>query len=166
MSGISCYGKSAFCKVKESIDGGEYILNKKAKNIYSPNICHQNKKAKNICSPNICHQNKNVNSESNLLMLKKANTLKFNSFISKFNKSNLYINLYTKLDLKDVCTISNLSNNFPISITRDVPAINPVEPTFSNYVIDPSGNLFGNTPCGINNFVNYMVYNCPDSIAD
>ena len=54
MSGIfkSCYGKSAFCKVKEPIDGGEYILNKKAKNTY--------------CSPNICHPNKNVNSESNL----------------------------------------------------------------------------------------------------
>jgi hypothetical protein len=147
MSGIfkSCYGKSAFCKVKESIDGGEYILNKKAKNTY--------------CSPNICHPNKNVNSQSNLLMLKKANTLKFNSFISKFNKSNLYINLYTKLDLEGVCTISNLSNNCPISITTDVPAINPDKPTFSNYVIDPSGNLFGNTPCGINNFVNYMVYN-------
>jgi hypothetical protein len=146
MSGIfkSCYGKSAFCKVKEPIDGGEYILNKKAKNTY--------------CSPNICHPNKNVNSESNLLMLKKANTLKFNSFISNFNKSNLYINLYTKLNLKRVCTITNLSNNnCPIAITQNVPAIT-LEP-FSNYVIDPSGNLFGNTPCGINNFVNYMVYN-------
>ena len=154
MSGIfkSCYGKSAFCKVKEPIDGGEYIINKKAKNTY--------------CSPNICHPNKNVNSESNLLMLKKANTLKFNSFISNFNKSNLYINLYTKLDLEGVCTISDLSNNCPISITTDVPSINPVVPTFSNYVIDPSGNLFGNTPCGINNFVNYMVYNYPVSITN
>ena len=27
---------------------------------------------------------------------------------------------------------------------------------YLTYDVDPSGNLFGNTICGINNFVNYM----------
>ena len=138
-------GKSAFGQVNEPLEGGEYILNKKAKYTY--------------CSPNICHPNKNVGSESNLLMLKKANTLKFNPFLSNFDKTSLYINLYTKLDLEGVCTISDLSGNCPVAITTTVPYINPTVPNFDKYVIDPSGNLFGNTTCGINNFTNYMVYN-------
>ena len=29
---------------------------------------------------------------------------------------------------------------------------------YLDYNIDPCGNLFGNTICGINNYVNYMVY--------
>ena len=29
---------------------------------------------------------------------------------------------------------------------------------FLDYNIDPSGNLFGNTICGINNWEKYMVY--------
>jgi hypothetical protein len=34
----------------------------------------------------------------------------------------------------------------------------------SNGVIDPSGVLFGNTECGINNFENFLVhYLCSDS---
>ena len=140
-------GKSAFGQVNEPLEGGEYILNKKAKSTY--------------CSPNICHPNKNIGSQSNLLMLKKANTLKFNPFFSTFNKSDLYINLYTKLDLEGVCTISDLSGNCPVAITTTVPYINPNVPNFSNYVIDPSGNLFGNTTCGINNYIDYMVYNSP-----
>ena len=140
-------GKSAFGQVNEPLEGGEYILNKKAKSTY--------------CSPNICHPNKNIGSQSNLLMLKKANTLKFNPFLSNFDKSDLYINLYTKLDLEGVCTISDLSGNCPVAITTTVPYINPNVPNFSNYVIDPSGNLFGNTTCGINNYIDYMVYNSP-----
>ena len=140
-------GKSAFGQLNEPLDGGEYILNKKAKSTY--------------CSPNICHPNTNIGSQSNLLMLKKANTLKFNPFLSNFDKANLYINLYTKLDLEGVCTISDLSGNCPVAITTTVPYINPTVPNFDKYVIDPSGNLFGNTTCGINNYVDYMVYNSP-----
>ena len=49
-------GKSAFGQVNEPLEGGEYILNKKAKSTY--------------CSPNICHPKNNIGSQSNLLMLK------------------------------------------------------------------------------------------------
>ena len=32
---------------------------------------------------------------------------------------------------------------------------------YARYIIDPSGQLFGNTSCGVNNFLNYLVYNPP-----
>jgi hypothetical protein len=37
---------------------------------------------------------------------------------------------------------------------------------YRSYIIDPSGNLFGNTTCGINNYENYLVYNKPYKTAD
>jgi hypothetical protein len=140
-------GKAAFGEVQEPMSSSDYILNKKAKSTY--------------CSPNICHPNKNIGSESNFYLLKKANSLKFNSFVDNFDKTSLYVNLYTKLDLESVVTVTDLSSNVPVPITTNVPYINPSVPTYSNYVIDPSGNLFGNSTCGINNFVDYMVYNSP-----
>jgi hypothetical protein len=36
----------------------------------------------------------------------------------------------------------------------------PTNPTpYLSYNIDVSGNLFGNSRCGINNYLNYVVYN-------
>lgn len=137
--------KAAFDQVQESSTAGDYILNKKASTIY--------------CAPNICHPNRNVNSQSNLQMLKIANNLKFNSFVSNFNKTSLYVNLYTQLNLENICTVSDLSGNCQIPITTTVPYINPSVPTYDNYIIDPSGILFGTTQCGLNNFVNFMQYN-------
>jgi glycogen synthase len=65
----------------------------------------------------------------------------------------LNINLITKLDLKGVPVIANFVTNLvPTTIENDaIP--------YLDYNIDPSGNLFGNTICGVNNFVHYMVYN-------
>ena len=37
---------------------------------------------------------------------------------------------------------------------------------YNYYIIDPSGNLFGNTQCGINNFLNYLVYSQPYNNSD
>jgi hypothetical protein len=139
-------GKSAFAEVQEPMDAGEYILNKKASTTY--------------CKPNVCQPNRNIGSESNLLTLKKANALLFNSFIDNFNKSELYVNLYTQLDLDGVAVITDLSGNFPVSMTTNIPYLNKNSnlPNYTNYVIDPSGNLFGNTTCGIDNYTNYMTY--------
>ena len=56
------------------------------------------------------------------------------------------------MDLTDVPVIQNFSTGAtPTTITTTA------DP-FLDYNIDPSGNLFGNTICGINNFVRYMVY--------
>ena len=64
------------------------------------------------------------------------------------------INLVTKLDLTDVPVIIDISGNYPAQL--DVTTI-----PYLDYTIDPSGNLFGNTICGTNNFQNYLQFNPP-----
>jgi hypothetical protein len=134
--------KPTFGQVREPLDAGEHIQNKKTK--YS------------FCTPNICHPNKNMYSQSNLMALKRANNLAFYPCENVFEHDQLYSNLYTKLDLSgNVLVISDLSGNiYPVSIsTRTTP--------YLTYHIDSDGNLFGNTVCGINNFERYIVYNPP-----
>jgi hypothetical protein len=134
--------KPTFGEINEPLEAGEYIQNKKSK--YS------------FCTPNICHPNKNVYSQSNFMTLKRANNLVLNPYVNSFNTSELYSNLYSELDLSgNVPVISDLSGNtYPTYISTTVTP-------YLTYNIDPSGNLFGNTVCGINNFENYIVYNPP-----
>jgi hypothetical protein len=132
--------KATFGQVKEPISAREYIISKKTK--YS------------FCNPDICHPNKNVYSQSNLLRLRQANNMAFYP-CNNFDKQQLYSNLYTKLDLSDLSentpVISDLSGNFPVNIKTNVTP-------YLSYNIDPSGNLFGNTVCGINNYLNYVTF--------
>jgi len=139
--------KSSFAQVKEPVEASSYIQTKKTKYTF--------------CQPNICHPNKNIYSQSNLLLLRKANVLTFYPCVD-FDKTQLFTNLYTKLDLSDLSgntpIISDLSGNtFPVIID------NSVTP-FLKYNIDPSGVLFGNTLCGINNFLNYVSYDVSSNL--
>jgi hypothetical protein len=95
-----------------------------------------------------------VNTQGNLLLLRKSNALKYYNCFQNFNKANLNINLLTKLDLTNVNVMNIVSNYFSINYGQ-----------FVRFIIDPSGQLFGNTPCGLNNFTHYMVYN-PPSYSD
>ena len=133
-------GKTTFAQFNQPLNAGEYTLIKKTK--YS------------FCKPDYCHPNKNLYSQSNYLLFKKANDLATNPY--DINHTQLYINLITKLDLSDnVIVVTDLSGNgYPVKIDTNV------EP-YLTYNIDPSGNLFGNTVCDINNFENYIVYNPP-----
>lgn len=132
--------KPAFGEINEPLEAGEYIQNKKTR--YS------------FCTPNICHPNKNVYSQSNLMTLKRANTLLFNPCENSFNPAQLYSNLYSELDLSgNVLVIADLSGN-----TYPTPISTTVTP-YLKYNIDASGELFGNSVCGIYNFENYIVYN-------
>jgi hypothetical protein len=139
-------GKTTFEQFKEPLDSGHYTLIKKTK--YS------------FCNPDYCHPNKNLYSQSNYMLLKRANDFRLNP-CDYIDHTQLYINLITKLDLSNNATVvSDLSGNIhPIIIDTTV------EP-FLKYNIDPSGNLFGNTVCGINNFENYIVYNSPNRIEN
>lgn len=133
--------KSSFAQVKESVDASTYTQTKKTKYTF--------------CQPNICHPNKNIYSQGNFLLLRKANVLTFYP-CADFDKTQLFTNLYTKLDLSDLSgntpIISDLSGNtFPVIINTSVTP-------FLKYNIDPSGVLFGNTLCEINNFLNYVSY--------
>ena len=67
-----------------------------------------------------------------------------------FNSANLYVNLYKKEDLTGVVVIEAAYN--PTSIV--IPSSSPF---YENIIIDPCGQLFGNTNCGINNYTKYMV---------
>jgi hypothetical protein len=130
--------KKTFGSFYEPMDASEYIYNKKAKATY--------------CVANNCVPSVKVGSESNLLLFNRSNRLTFYPCKNSINKTNLNINLITKLDLKDVPVIKDISNN-------EIPAVIKYDAIpFLDYDIDPSGNLFGNTICGINNFVKYVVY--------
>ena len=136
--------KPTFAQFNEPIDASQYIINKKAKHSF--------------CSVNICEPKQNLYSQSNYLLLKNANCLNYPQ--NSIDKTQLYINLITKLDLGDnVIPISDLSGNIsPVTIRTDVVP-------FLTYNVDPSGNLFGNSPCGITNFENYIVYNLPNNTS-
>jgi hypothetical protein len=133
-------GKNTFETFKESQDAGQYILNKKA--------------VASFCSPNVCVPNRALLTQSNRLLLRTANKIYLGINQDDYNRSNLNINLVTKLDLTDVPVIIDISGNYPAQL--DVTTI-----PYLDYTIDPSGNLFGNTICGTNNFQNYLQFNPP-----
>lgn len=130
-------GVPAFGVFKEPKDASEYTTKKKASL-----LCNKIKNYKNQkCTPT---QIEDYLNSVNL------------------NYGDLNINLITKLNLENKRVISynytDPSNNLikpgvsPASINKNlIPYI--------SYVIDPSGQLFGNTPCGITNYTKYMVYN-------
>ena len=133
-------GKNAFGVFSESLDAGEYIYNKTARTTY--------------CVANSCVPSVKVGSQSNMLLFNRSNRLSIYPCKNAINRANLYINLLTKLDLSgNIPVIEDFSD-------KQVPStINTNTIPYLEYNIDPSGALFGDTLCGSNNFVNYMVYN-------
>ena len=133
-------GKNTFGVLKESQDAGQYILNKTA--------------STSFCIPNVCVPSRTVASQSSRLILRSANKIYFSRCQDPYNTANLNINLVTVLDLSGVPVIIDVSGNYPTNL--DVTSI-----PFLDYTIDPSGNLFGNTICGTDNFQNYLRFNPP-----
>lgn len=133
-------GKSTFKSNNESSGAGDYILKKKANAIY--------------CNYTSCADRVRVNNYHSMYLLEKA---KLNAKIDKkqtdIGPGDLNINLFTKLDLENVCTIQ-LNNPVTCPTSLDVTQYFPVI-----YTIDPTGALFGNSICGTNNFQNYLVPN-------
>ena len=87
------------------------------------------------------------------------------------NKSNLIFGQYSKSNLYNVCTVSKgpppsipceFNNCNPCQNSSNV-IIDPnsITPFYFNYTIDPLGELFGTTSCGILNYTNYMILNPP-----
>jgi len=137
-------GRPTFEVYNEPLDAGEYIKNKKA--------------TATFCGANVCKPSRKVNTQSNLLLLNKANYLNYYSS-GDIDRTNLYVNLLTKLDLSGVPVIQN-NMTPPFVIPTDISDNNI---TFTEYLIDPCGNLFGNTNCGVYNYENYLVYNPPSN---
>ena len=140
--------KSTFALFNEPLDAGEYITNKKIKTSF--------------CRPNLCHPNKNIGSQSDYQNLIKANKLGFYNCANAIDKTQLYINLITRINLNVIDTpiISYLNgDSYPVEI-------NTSSTPYTTYNIDPSGILFGNTPCGITNYINFMEYYQPYSTTN
>ncbi len=135
----------------------DYIVNKKSKIAYcnSSSPCE-----KNIYAPNYNQMNLFNNGRR-----RSVNYLANNNLLPFLNKSNVIAGLYSKMDLTNVCT---LINGFPCNkidscsacknaVSVDSSSTSPLNWTNT---IDPVGELFGNTPCGIENFTNYMKFTC------
>jgi hypothetical protein len=139
-------GNKSFGAFSESNDAGDYISKKKAR--------------ASFCVANNCVPAVKVGTQSNLLLFNKSNKLSLYPCKNSINKANLNINLITQLDLSGVSVILDETNNAtPCSIN----GINSEILPYLTYNIDPDSELFGNTICGINNYVNYMVYTNPNS---
>jgi hypothetical protein len=111
---------------KQPKEAGDYILNKKNKLLN----CNLNKK--------------NCNTNKSVFCVEKPNYT-----------YNLNMNLTTKIDLKNVSIIEDMSGNIcPTTIVY-----NNIPNFYIYYEIDPKGELFGNTECGVNNYLSYLVYN-------
>jgi hypothetical protein len=134
--------RPTFGVFNESQDASCYTLNKKLKTIF--------------CKTNLCFSNNIVSNESDLMLLKRANKLVNFKEKNNYNNTNLYNNLNTKLVLTDVSVIQE--NKPPFSSPTP---INEYLVPYLSYIIDPNGQLFGNTLCGANNYLNYLVYNLP-----
>jgi hypothetical protein len=128
----------AFGVFSESQNAGDYTYNKKAKSSF--------------CQAKFCTPALTIGSENNYLLFKRAKKLIVYPCLNSINKANLNINLITKMKLTGVPVIQDFSGNVvPSTITTE-------STPFLDYNIDPSGNLFGNTICGINNWEKYLVY--------
>ena len=146
--------KSTFGTLQEELNQSDYINRKKRK---CNTILYTNK------SNTILYTNK-----SNLIVRPQLN--KSNLIVRpQLNKSNLIIGQYTKSNLYNVCNVSKgpppanpceFNNCNPC---QDIVTINAssTNPFYFDYTIDPLGELFGKTSCGILNYTNYMVFNPP-----
>ena len=85
-----------------------------------------------------CRINRLIGTNYNKLYALRNDSLRKRNICNpNLNNNDLNINLFTKMNLQDVTVIN------------------------SKGIIDPYGVLFGNTECGMNNFVSFLVPNYP-----
>lgn len=120
----------------ESDDAGNYIKNKTAKASY--------------CNALKCPQMSIGLSQSDYLQKRQARYLGNFRCTPQYGNLSLNSNLYTTLNLNNVCVINTLATN-----TCPNTKINTGSNFYTTYQIDPNGSLFGNTQCGINNYLQY-----------
>jgi hypothetical protein len=75
---------------------------------------------------------------------------------SYYNQMDLISGLYNSIDLTNVTSVC-AGADADTCITVTGIDNNNCPPLYQNYRIDPDGELFGNTPCTINNYLNYVV---------
>lgn len=143
--------KEAFGKVKKIGYASDYITNKKAKMVFYKNLqIDGNVGLMYPCermSTHASYETRNLFNRGKLLKNIRLGRLPV------LNNSNLEVNLFTK---------ENLTNVDVISEKTPAPAYPPnqnITQFYYSSMIDPCGELFGNSQCGINNFVHTLQSN-------
>ena len=131
-------GKSAFKLNQEPSDASEYIQQQKVSSMYCNSSLN--------CEDKIVAKNYN-----DLYLFEKAKKQASKSNGFAFSKQNLNMGLFTQMDLTNVNTLKR--NNPSVSPTT----VDPNVPIILYYTVDPSGQLFGSSPCGTYNFLNYIT---------
>jgi len=141
--------KPSFGVFNESLQAGEYILNKKATTTF--------------CNSNIQPKSPIVQTQGQYLLLNQAKILNNFCSITPFNKSNLNMNLVSIFNTQHCCNVeSNKTASTPAICPVNIP-YNPssTTPFYQLYTIDPNGCLFGNNVCTANNYLQNVTYNPP-----
>lgn len=133
-------GKTTFESLIEPMQAGDYATLKGAASLKR-------------CILNTCgHTRRGVLPQSIHLLLKRTKSLYCSLCRDPYNPASLNNNLITQLNLLGVPVIlENETHAAPAYLSA---AVIP----YISYRIDPSGNLFGNTICGANNFTEYVEY--------
>ena len=146
--------KPTFGTLRENLYQSDYLNRKKAKYAY----CR---------TPSYCNKIKIANSYEliNSYRLGRYSRNLETCNIIPINKGNLIMGQYTKLNLKNVCTVSSgtpptwpcgkcdpCQDNTPVYLKTDADV-----PFYFNKTIDPLGELFGSSQCGELNYTGHMV---------
>ena len=132
----------AFAKLNPNLYQSDYITNKKAR------LATCDKK---VCSSKMSYNQYNLSNRGRSLALAR-----------KIDTADLIYGLYSKMNLSKVCTVVDgfPCINLDTCTACDAPTIIDIAPSaypfYITNTIDPVGELFGNSSCGKNNFINYM----------
>jgi hypothetical protein len=132
----------AFGKAKKVGYASDYLENKKLKLAYCEIVTNQSRPILYRCNKLV-----RANSFETLYLFNRA---KLNNNIPNVN---LEVNLYTK----ENCATVNVIEGTPPSAG---PFPQPID--FTKYRVDPCGELFGNSQCGVGNFIKYLELNALD----
>ena len=139
-SGTTVNGSKAFGHLSSMRFASDYISKKKATLL----LCHSK-----ICLP----KTQSIN-HTNYLLLKKTNYTKYSNATNPqgTNKNQLASGLTTRIDLLNVPVIQNNTGESPTTLnSSSIP--------YLSYVIDPSGVIFGNGICGLNDINDFRIIN-------
>lgn len=157
-------GKPTFGNTFNTDDSGNYTRNKKAKLLYRHNY-------------NGFHLGGILGSQNNYLLFQRAKVIRNETCAScpsltSFNPSDLVAGLYTNEKLGgtsingqrwSVNVITDVNFNIDASCNGFYPVAISTNstPFYWKYKIDPCGALFGNAPCGYDNYEDWRVISKP-----
>jgi len=174
----------AFIGTDKPANAGDYIVNLKSKALYRSlytNRCIEQVVCSNNCqqsceecslgetsrtNSSFQHKKKQVfktggskngaNSYDYMLNVKRGYIIDQNVIdnVPPFSKTDIVNGLYSSSNLTNVTTIAKGINVLCDNVLGV--SASPCEPLYQNYRVDPDGDLFGASPCGVNHYISYV----------